>query len=123
MLRFDRLEFFFNQVADAGRFGPQVGEATESFHPRRIGCLAAVVFVFELRAEGVGHELPQADAAERRPSLGEPKKVVRDVDRCFHAENHSRKYGTLNAFLRVTMLENSPANGTSANIFELTSGL
>lgn len=123
MLRFDRLEFFFNQVADAGRFGPQVGEATESFHPRRIGCLAAVVFVFELRAEGVGHELPQADAAERRPSLGEPKEVVRDVDRCFHAKNHSRKYGTVNAFLRVTMLENSPANGTSANIFELTSGL
>ena len=123
MLRFDRLKFFFDQVADAGRFGPQVGEATESFHPRRIGCLGAVVFVFELRGEGVGHELPQADAAERRPSLGEPKEVVRDVDRCFQAENRSRKYGTVNAFLRVAMLENSPANGTSVTIFELMSGL
>jgi hypothetical protein len=75
-----------------------------------------------LRAEGVGHELPQADAAERRPSLGEPKEVVRDVDRCFHAEKRSREYGTVNAFLRVSMIENRPANGTSANIFELMSG-
>jgi hypothetical protein len=85
--------------------------------------LGAVVFVFELRAEGVGHELPQADAAERRPSLGEPKEVVWDVDRCFQAKNRSRKYGTVNAFLRVAMLENSPANGTSVTIFELMSGL
>jgi hypothetical protein len=78
--------------------------------------LGAVVFVFELRAEGVGHELPQADAAERRPSLGEPKEVIRDVDRGFHAENRSRKYGTVNAVLRVAMLGNSPANGTSASV-------
>ncbi len=50
--------------------------------------MCPLAFVLELHAEGVSHELPQTDAAERCPSLGELEKIVGMSMAVFTTESH-----------------------------------